>query len=130
MRLPAAEVEWRREQDDSEVQSWWSILVVFAVIAAVIFGLITVGLYVEHRQRSHPQFYGDFRGGYSHGVDLKDSGHTRQECGQNLHGPYASQADHTERAAAWMFRSGCVRGFKGKRIGDVARRVNFLINGD
>jgi hypothetical protein len=130
MRLPMGQVELRADaQTESEPQfSLWIQVLWLAVVLSLVVGVIALGSYLG-RPKAHPEFYGDYRGGYARGLDLRAAG-VVNGCEVDLRRPYASPKKWPAIEAKGFYLMGCWRGAKGKPIGDYQQRIEFTINSD
>lgn len=131
MRLPLAAVESNadeRNERATELSFPW-LAVWLVLIAATVVGLIVVGSYLG-RPKHHPELYGDYRGGYARGFEMRAAGTAKPDCETGLSGPYASPTTWPAIQARGIYIVGCRRGAKGKPIGNYVHRVDNLINND
>jgi hypothetical protein len=130
MRMPVGLVELHAVQpteSEKEISVWVQILWL-VVVLALAAGAIAVRSYLG-RPKPHPEFYGDFRGGYARGSELRAAG-VANGCAADLRGPYASPQTWPAIEAKDFYPMGCWRGAKGKPIGDYQQRIDDLVNFD
>jgi hypothetical protein len=130
MRLPVGLVELHADPP-SDTQPQFSLrlqVLWLALVLSLVVGVIVLGSYLG-RPKPHPEFYGDYRGGYARGLDLRAAG-VVNGCEVDLRGPYASPKTWPAIEAKGFYLMGCWRGAKGKPIGDYQHRVDDTVNFD
>jgi hypothetical protein len=130
LRLPVSvEPKPDAREDASAEPTWTRMAMSLILITTLVAGILALGNYFD-RPKHHPEFYGDYRGGYARGLELRATGHSFHDCEAGLREPYASPTTWPAIQAKGVYNVGCWRGAKGKPLGDYVRRVDYLINND